>query len=243
LELLSSNLFEIFMMKLSVIIPTYNEELTIEKTLEAISRLVNVDEIIIVDGGSVDKTVEKIEKFEKLKETKLVKIEQSNRGKQLHEGTKHAVGDIFWFIHADTRPKQGSGEQIKKHMRYSEVIGGNFQIVFSGDTFAAKFMTWLYPQLLSIGLVYGDSAFFVRRETYEEVGGFREYPIFEDVDLYKRLKKRGRFVHLRMPIKTSSRRFENRSFSWTFTKWSIRQGLYWIGVSPKHLGKTYKQIR
>lgn len=178
-------------MKISVIIPAFNEELTIVKTLDAISRLVNVDEIIIVDGGSTDRTVEMIEKYEKIKETKLVRLDQANRGVQLHEGTKHAAGDIFWFIHADTRPKQGSGEQIKRHLRFEEIVGGNFEIIFSGDKFWARFLTWLYPQLLSLGLVYGDSAFFVRRTIYEEVGGFRDYPIFEDVDLYKRLKKKG----------------------------------------------------
>ena len=230
-------------MRISVIIPTFNEELTIEKTLEAVSRLINVDEIIVVDWGSFDRTVEIIERFEKIKETKLIETDQANRGKQLHEGTKQAGGEIFWFIHADTRPKQGSGAKIKKYLRFEEIVGGNFEIIFSGKSFWAKFLTWLYPQLLSIGLVYGDSAFFVRRETYEEIGGFRDYPIFEDLDLYKRLKKRGRFVHINMPVTSSSRRFENRSFPWTFLKWTSRQILYWVGVSPKLLGKSYKQIR
>lgn len=230
-------------MQISVIIPTFNEEATIEKTLEAISRLINVEEIVVVDGGSTDETVGKIKNYKGVKEVKLVELAEANRGRQMHEGTKHAKGDIFWFVHADTRPVQGSGEQIKKSMRYDEIVGGNFEIIFSGESHWAKILTRLYPQLLSIGLVYGDSAFFVRRSIYEQIGGFREYPLFEDVDLYKRLRKKGRFVHLRLPVTTSSRRFENRSFIWTFTKWSIRQILYWIGFSPRLLGRTYKQIR
>jgi len=230
-------------MKLSVIIPTFNEELTIKKTLDALSRLVNVDEIIVVDGGSTDKTTAVVETYKELKKLRLIKFAEANRGKQLHEGTKHAVGEIFWFLHADTRPVQGCGKQIKQYMRYAEIVGGNFKIVFAGKSRWARLLTWLYPQLSSIGLVYGDSAMFVRRETYEKIKGFKPLPLFEDVDLYKRLLKKGEFVHVNLTVTTSSRRFENRSFAGTFIRWSIFQGLYWIGFSPTLLAKSYKQIR
>jgi rSAM/selenodomain-associated transferase 2 len=230
-------------MEISVIIPTFNEELTIEKTLEALSRLQNVSEVIIVDGGSADRTVEIIENFQRIKNLKLIKFGVANRGRQLHEGTLHAAGDIFWFIHADSRPVQGSGRQIKALMRYKEVVGGNFNVVFSGASRWARFLTWLYPHLRAINLAYGDSAIFARRETYERIKGYKPLPLFEDVDLYKRLQKRGRFIYVNLPITTSSRRFENRSFVWTFLKWSILQGLYWIGFPPRLLAKSYKQIR
>lgn len=230
-------------MRISVIIPTLNEELTIEKTLEAVSSLVNVFEVVVVDGRSSDNTVEIVGNFEKLKKLSLAKTENANRGKQLHEGTKFAEGDIFWFIHADTIPIQGSDEQIKNLACNSKIVGGNFEIVFSGKGFWAKFLTRLYPRLRYLGLAYGDSAFFIKRETYEQIGGFRDYPIFEDLDLLRRVKKKGRFVNIKMPVTTSPRRFESRSFIWTFIKWSILQGLYWIGVPPKLLGKAYKQIR
>lgn len=230
-------------MEISVIIPTFNEELSIQKTLDAISRLVNVDEVIIVDGGSADKTVEIVENYGGTKKIKLVKIEEANRGRQLHEGTKHAAGDVFWFIHADTRPTQGSGRQIKANMRYREVVGGNFELQFGGETKWARFMTRLYPYLRSINLVYGDSAIFVRREVYEKIGGFRFLPLFEDLDLYKRLQKRGRFVHINLPVTTSSRRFANDSFFLTFLRWSFFQGLYWVGFPPRVLAKFYRPIR
>lgn len=230
-------------MEISVIIPTINEEQVILKTLEALSRLQNVSEVVIVDGGSTDKTCEIVESFTKIKNLKLIRFGVANRGRQLHEGTRHASGDIFWFVHADTRPVQGSGRQIKELMRYKQIVGGNFNVVFDGKTRWARFLTWLYPQLRSMGLVYGDSAIFVRRETYEKMKGIKPLPLFEDVDLYKRLQRRGEFRHVNLPVTTSSRRFENSSFIWTFIKWSTFQGLYWLGVPPRLLAKGYKQIR
>ncbi len=230
-------------MEISVIIPTFNEELTIGKTLDVLARLVNVDEIIIVDGGSTDKTIEIAERYKQVKKLKIIKFAEANRGKQLHEGTKHANSDIFWFLHADTRPVQGCARQIKAFMRYEEVVGGNFEVVFDGKSRWARFLTKLYPQLRSIGLIYGDSAIFARRETYEKIRGYKPLPLFEDVNFYKRLQKKGQFQHIKLPVTTSSRRFENRSFVWTFAKWSVFQGLYWIGFPPRVLAKSYKHLR
>ncbi len=180
-------------MNLSVIIPTFNDEATINKTLDALSRLVNVDEIIVVDGDSTDSTVEIVQNHEQLKTIRLVKFPETNRGKQFHEGTRYAVGDIFWFLPADTRPVQGCGRQIKQYMRYDEIVGGNFQVNFEGDNRLAKFFTKLYPNMRSLNLVGGDAAMFVRGEVYKNIGGFKPLPIFEDIDLQRRLKKERSF--------------------------------------------------
>ena len=229
-------------MEISVIIPAFNEAETIYKTLEALARLQNVSEVIVVDGGSTDETVEIVENFKQIKNLRAVRFGIANRGRQLHEGTKHAKHEIFWFIHADARPVQGSGRQIKALMRYREVVGGNFNVVFNGTSRWARFLTKLYPHLSLSGLIYGDSAIFARRETYEKIKGYKPLPLFEDVDFCKRLKRRGRFVHVNLPVTTSSRRFENRAFAWTFAKWSVLQGLYWLGVPTRLLAKGHKRI-
>ena len=230
-------------MQISVIIPTFNEEAVITKTLDAVSRLVNVDEVVIVDGGSSDKTVEIIENYGLKKPFKLINFGEANRGKQLHEGTRHAAHEIFWFLHADTRPTQGCAGEIKKYMRYDSIVGGNFQVLFDGGSRWARFMMWLHPQLQSAGLIYGDSAIFARREIYEKIGGYKPLPILEDADFAKRLKKQGDFRFLTKAVTTSSRRFQQEKFLWTFLKWSAFQSLFWLGVPARTLAKRYKTVK
>ncbi len=113
----------------------------------------------------------------------------------------------------------------------------------SDDGMTARFMTWLYPNLRKLGLSYGDSAIFVRREAYEQVGGFKAFPIFEDLDLLRELRKLGRMVHVPAMVVTSSRRFQDRGFAFTFVKWMIMQALYWLGFEPRTLGRFYAPVR
>lgn len=222
----------------SVIIPTFNETETIAETIFAVKNLGSQIEIIVVDGRSSDDTV-------KIAENCGVRVLEAEKGRgfQLHVGAKAANADILWFLHADTIPSAETFEQLKTALETSETVGGNFTICFDGNSNPAKFITWLYPHLRKIGLIYGDSAIFVRREIYEKTGGFKPLSLFEDLEFINRLKKHGKIVNLSAQVITSSRRFENRSFLFTFAKWSIFQGLYWLGVNPNFLAKGYYPIR
>ena len=217
----------------SVIIPALNEEESIGPTLKA---LVNDEiEVIVVDGGSEDRTIEIAREFG-------ARVIDSDRGRgtQLHNGARAARGQTLLFLHADTIAPRDVVERINEALAGDvSAVGGNFDIRFDGPSRAASFMTWLYPKLGKLGLYYGDSGIFVRASVYQEIGGFNSFPLFEDLDFIKRLKRRGRMIHLPVQLVTSPRRFEGRRFPFTFARWSILQALYWMGVSPLTLSKLY----
>jgi rSAM/selenodomain-associated transferase 2 len=226
---------------ISVIIPTLDEAHSLGATLQALTRIRHGGrvEVIVVDGGSADATREIA-----LEHGAHVILSARGRGAQMHAGATIARGDALWFLHADTIPPPDSPGLILAALgRDANVVGGNFAINFDGTGFAARFLTWLYPQLRKLGLCYGDSAIFARASVYRAVGGFKPFPIFEDLDLMRRLKRRGRLVHLSAQVVTSSRRFEGRSFAFTFARWSLLQALYWLGVNPHTLSRLYAPIR
>lgn len=218
----------------SIIIPALNEADLIGATLDAVAQLSGSVEVVVVDGGSDDDTRE-------IARAVGVKVIGSERGRgiQLQTGAREALGQILWFVHADTIVPKESVEQIVEALSDPAVIAGNFNIHFSGSGRAVSFMTWLYPQLRRLGLWYGDSAIFVRREAYDRVGEFKALAIFEDLDLVRELRRIGKFVHLSSTVVTSSRRFAEGSFVVTFTRWVFLQLLYWLGVSPNTLGRFY----
>ncbi len=224
--------------EISVIIPAFNEENSIKRTIEAVQNLDKNLEIIVVDGESTDATVEIAKDC-----GVLVLQVAKGRGNQLHQGAIAANGEILWFLHADTIPDSIAIENMKSALNDQKIVGGNFTICFDGNSLAARFLSWLYPNLRKIGLLYGDSAIFVRREIYQKIGGFKPLQLFEDLEFTNNLKRCGQFAYLSAKVTTSSRRFENRSFIFTFAKWSIFQGLYWLGVNPAYLAKSYYPIR
>ena len=223
---------------LSIVVPVLNEASTINETLSVLLTAVGPGEVIVVDGGSTDETVA-------LARRPGVRVLTAPRGRgsQLHAGGAAATGDVVWFLHADTLPPPGAAAHIAAALADPRTVAGNFRIRFAGDFAAARFLTRLYRYLGWIGLRYGDSGYFARRADYVAVGGFRPFPIFEDLDLMRRLRMRGRFVRARATVVTSSRRFEGRPFVGVFARWAILQGLYWLGVSPVRLGRLYHHVR
>ena len=222
----------------SIIIPTLDEAAGIGRTLDALQCFREHAEIIIADGGSSDETVS-------IAESRGAKVIAAPRGRgiQLHAGACAATGSVLWFLHADSIPPPDALRKIGLALEDDESVGGNFVLQFDGDSRAARFMTWFYDKIRHIGLLYGDSGIFVRRDVYQRIGGFKPLPSFDDLDFIGRLKMEGILVRLQGKLVTSSRRFEGRPFVPVFLRWVLYQCLYWLGVSPFWLAKAYYPVR
>jgi rSAM/selenodomain-associated transferase 2 len=188
--------------KLSVIIPALNEAEILGATLESVT----VDpsaEVIVVDGGSQDSTVEVACQY-----TSQVFVSPTGRGLQQALGAKHSQGSVLMFLHADTRLPPGYQHLIHQTLAHANVVFGAFCLAIHPSSRALDiiaFMANLRSRCLRVP--YGDQAIFVRRETYFEVGGFKNWPVMEDVDLARRLNRVGGFKLARGYVKTSARRW------------------------------------
>lgn len=225
-------------MLVSIVVPALNEETAIGPLLARLRRLSGEFEVIVVDGGSTDGTAEAVQRSG----CTLLACERG-RGRQQAAGARHARGEAFWFLHADSVPPADAVERIVEALRDPAVAGGNFRLCFDGELRSARQLTAIYPWLRMLGLCYGDSGIFVRRSVYEAAGGFQPFALFEDVDLVRRIRRHGRFRTLEAQLKTSSRRFENRNFALMFAHWTLLQTLYWAGVHPNRLARWYAPVR
>jgi len=184
-------------MKISVIIPVYNEESTIHAALEDLMTRHRPEEAIVVDGGSMDNTAALAKEW-----TKMIRTDKG-RATQMNRGAEEASGDVFLFLHADTKlPEQGL-VRIRRAIE-GGAKGGRFRIRFDHR----DWLLWLYESYTRFHFFsYGDQGFFVTRKMFEDLGGFNEKVPFEDIDFYKRLRQQTRPVIIKDPVTTSARRF------------------------------------
>jgi rSAM/selenodomain-associated transferase 2 len=221
---------------ISVIIPTLNEEKNIGVCIRRVLAEGADCEIIVADGGSTDCTVEKAKEFHGVK----VVNSERGRGLQMNRGAVSANGNVLLFLHADTRLEEGWGRDVNGSLHDDVFAGGAFAFRIDGAGKHFRLIElWVKMRCSLFSLPYGDQGIFVRRDIFDKLGGYRDIPLMEDVDLVRRIKRIGRMTVLARKAVTSARR-------WTGGGW-IRVSLlnqfimilFRLGVNPGRLAKMY----
>ena len=231
-------------MRVAVILPVLNEAASLEQALSVLTREQHFDEIIVVDGGSADTSVEIVCKFMSAAmpdRHAVPALIESPRGRamQMHVGAQASGADVLLFLHADCTLPPGAADDICEVIE-SGRLWGRFDVRLTGRNFMfrviERLMNW--RSRLS-GIATGDQALFVRSDVYRVLGGYALIPLMEDVEFSSRLQWVGRPVRLPGPVLASSRRWEKHGIlRTTLLMWVLRL-LYWLGISPARLVRWY----
>ncbi|MGH9353785.1 MAG: TIGR04283 family arsenosugar biosynthesis glycosyltransferase [Terriglobia bacterium] len=221
---------------ISIIVPTYNEEETIGTLLGNLWQL-KPEEIIIADGNSADHTAEIAA------QSARVVISARGRGIQMNAGAREASGEVLLFLHADVRLPPSGLEKIGESLRDPSIVGGDFDVRYQGGDWVAAIFTCVNRWRRRAGIFYGDSGIFCRRRVFEDLGGFRPWPVLEDYDFVRRLRKAGKLALLNEPIWVSDRRWRNEGVLSALWSWFWIQTLYFAGVHPERLAALYRNVR
>jgi rSAM/selenodomain-associated transferase 2 len=225
----------------SVIIPALNEAGTIAATARS-AREAGAGEVIVVDGGSGDGTPDAARTA-----ADVVIPSPPGRARQMNAGARAASGAILLFLHADTTIPGGAIESVRKAVERDGFLGGAFSVRLAVSPSAPPLrraslrltarMIGVRAQLFRA--YTGDQAIFLRRDVFEKIGGYPEIPLMEDVELSRRLSRRGRTVLLSLPVTTSARRWETHGTLRTILlMWGLRLA-YLLGMPPERCAELY----
>ena len=221
--------------------PVLDEEARITDQLDRLQTLDGLHEVIVVDGGSKDRTIALVEQAGGCR---LVRA-PAGRGPQMNAGAREARGDILLFLHADVGLPARAVPLIEAALADPDVVAGAFRThtVADGRTgWVANCLRLADLRSRYTRLPYGDQALFVRRAAFEQVGGFPEQPIFEDVEIGRRLRRTGRIRTLPERVVVSGRRFMARPVYYAVLMNALPM-LYRLGVRPATLARAYQHER
>lgn len=227
---------------LAVVIPTLDEERTLESCLESIGRHDGL-ETIVVDGGSSDRTCERAREG-----GARVESGARGRGPQLNRGASSSTAPRLFFLHADCRLPIDWLPALRAALDDHDVSLACFRLRTVSSALSAPsaiyrlFLRFFDLRSYGLGLPYGDQGFGVRREVFDAVGGFPDIPLMEDVAFARACRRQGRIRRLPLEIRTTARRFERRPLR-TGLMFAVFPTLFRIGVGPETLARWYGTVR
>ena len=227
-------------MRFSIIVPVLNEEVVLESQLACLMKqCAHLDyELLIVDGGSSDRTVAIAEQYGS--------VIHSARGRatQMNTGAAVANGDVFIFLHADTQLPPQAFQAIEYTLKSPHIVAGAFRVRFDCERWPYRCVSFFTNMRSRLGTIFtGDQAYFIRARSFQEIGGYPDQPLMEDLEIIKRLRARGQVVLLPLYVTTSARRHEKIGLLRSVLfMWYLRT-LYAYGVSPARLQQMYRDVR
>lgn len=221
-------------MAVSVVIPAYNEAERIAATIDA-ARAAGCAEVIVADSGSTDETVT----IAASRGAMIIGGERI-RARQLNRGAHAAMHETIVFLHADTLLPMGAAAAIENALKTS--VFGGFQVEFLEPGRGLRFVAWMINRRTRLTHApWGDQAHFTRREVFLRLGGYPDFPLMEDYELARRMKRAGKTTVLPLTVRTSGRRFLKKGIvRTTVTNWLIIAS-YHLGVSPERLARWYRR--
>lgn len=221
---------------ISVVIPTFQDNDALSQTLSILASFSNpVHEVIVVDGAA-DAICETTCRHYKVKYYRAPK----GRGIQLNLGAQKAEGSILWFLHADATPAQDSPQRIIESIRNGH-DAGCFSFKFSGKrTWIKKILEWGTNLRARYFTPYGDQGHFIRKDTFYYLDGYAKVPLFEEVQLIRKIRKHFKFKYLKAPIEINPRKWEKEGWVKTSLLNRLYCFYYQVGISPKKLSQQYE---
>lgn len=225
---------------ISIIIPAYNEEGQIGKTIGLVKQTgdgKDVAEIIVADGGSGDATCREAT------DAGAVVLVSARKGRaaQMNYGASVAKGNILYFLHADSIPPSGFTADIRAAV-HKGYMSGCYRLQFDHRHWFLQANSW-FTRFDVNAVRFGDQSLFVVREVFQKSGGFREdLLMMEDQEIIRRLKKQGRFIVMKGAVTTSARKYMDngiyRMQGIFFRIWF----LYYMGYSQERLLNLYRKL-
>lgn len=228
---------------LSIIIPVLNEADSIRKLLDHLNQNThsdNIEEVIVVDGGSSDETIELVQKYSTTNNKLPVTVYKAEKGRaqQMNYGASKASGTLLYFLHADTFPPKGFDQKV-----ITAINGGS-----KAGCFRMKFDTRHPVLLISQWFTRfnlkacrgGDQSLFVTKEVFHNLGGYDEaYTIYEDCEFIGRIYDGYKFEVLDDYVVTSARRYENNGTLKLQFHFAMIHFKKWTGATPSELSRYY----
>lgn len=222
---------------ISVIVPVLNEGACLASCLGSMNG--TSCEIIVVDGGSTDNSIDIAKKFG----TRVIRLGVANRGTQMNAGAKVAQGDILLFFHADSRLPPGGLAAVETAMKNPRVIGGGFTLAFFPTNSFYSFLAWSANVFCRrTRMTFGDRGIFLRTADFWRLGGYLESAIMEDCDLSDKMRRSGKIAILPEVAETSARKYQQETKLQAIYRTIWAYTAYRLGVAPEIIRAGYYRL-